>query len=127
MPLEPRTGPDPQPRRRAGALIAFAHRDHLDPGRDLVAAFLLPVQVSILNVGNPSLSPTNLLYNVLATPGGLARFAQEGRLRTPLTRALLTGSVPRDSAALPAATRARASNPASLSARCERCSASRAS
>jgi uncharacterized protein len=56
--------------------------------------FLLPVQVSILNVANPALSPTNLLYNVLATPGGLARFAQEGRLRTPLTRALLAGSVP---------------------------------
>lgn len=53
------------------------------------AVFLLPVQVSILNVANPALSPTNLLYNVLATPGGLARFAQEGRLRTPFARAAL--------------------------------------
>ena len=32
------------------------------------AVFLLPVQVSVLGVPSPSVTPTNLLYNVLAIP-----------------------------------------------------------
>jgi hypothetical protein len=40
------------------------------------------------------LTPTNLLYNVLATPGALLRFARERRLESPLTRALLAGTLP---------------------------------
>jgi uncharacterized membrane protein YfcA len=78
----------------AGALIAFAIATLSTPAGISGAVFLLPVQISLLDVANPALTPTNLLYNVLATPGGLVRFAQERRLRTPLTRALVTGSVP---------------------------------
>lgn len=55
---------------------------------------LLPVQLSVLHVANPALTPTNLLYNVIATPGALARFARERRLLSPLTRPLLTGTLP---------------------------------
>jgi uncharacterized membrane protein YfcA len=78
----------------AGALIAFGVAAVSTPAGVSGAVFLLPVQVSVLHVPNPALTPTNLLYNVLATPGALLRFAQAGRLRTPLTRALLLGSVP---------------------------------
>jgi uncharacterized membrane protein YfcA len=78
----------------AGALIAFGVAAVSTPAGISGAVFLLPVQVSVLHVPNPALTPTNLLYNVLATPGALVRFAQAGRLRTPLTRALLLGSVP---------------------------------
>jgi len=78
----------------AGALIAFAIATLSTPAGISGAVFLLPVQISLLDVANPALTPTNLLYNVLATPGGLVRFAQERRLRTPLTRALVRGSVP---------------------------------
>ena len=78
----------------AGALIAFGVATVSTPAGVSGAVYLLPVQASVLHVPNPALSPTNLLYNVLATPGGLVRFARAGRLWTPLTRALLTGSVP---------------------------------
>ena len=58
------------------------------------AVLLLPVQISVLHVPNPALTPINRLYNVLSTPGALARFARERRLRSPLTRALLIGTIP---------------------------------
>lgn len=37
------------------------------------AVFLLPVQLNILHVPNPSVTPTNLIYNVIAGPGALLR------------------------------------------------------
>ena len=77
-----------------GGVIAFAVSTITTPAGVSGAVFLLPVQVSVLHVANPALTPTNLLYNVLSTPGALARFARERRLRSPLTRALLTGTVP---------------------------------
>ena len=55
---------------------------------------LLPFQISVLGVPSPSVTPTNLLYNVLAVPGGLLRFARGGSLRSPLTRSILCGTVP---------------------------------
>src|SRR5215207_9971207 len=58
------------------------------------AVVLLPVQASLLDVPNPALTPTNLLYNVVATPGALLRFRRHERLRTPLARAMVLGAVP---------------------------------
>ncbi|MFF5490272.1 sulfite exporter TauE/SafE family protein [Streptomyces virginiae] len=58
------------------------------------AVFLLPVQVSVLGVPSPAVTPTNLLYNVVAGPGALLRHARAGRLGGPLTRLLLVGTVP---------------------------------
>ncbi|MFJ4828804.1 sulfite exporter TauE/SafE family protein [Streptomyces sp. NPDC088747] len=58
------------------------------------AVFLLPVQVSILGVPSPAVTPTNLLYNVVAGPGALLRHHRAGSLRGPLTRLLITGTVP---------------------------------
>jgi uncharacterized membrane protein YfcA len=37
------------------------------------AVFLLPVQFSVLGVPNPAVTPTNLLFNVVAGPGALLR------------------------------------------------------
>jgi uncharacterized membrane protein YfcA len=34
------------------------------------AVLLLPFQVSVLGTPSPSVTPTNLLYNVVSTPGG---------------------------------------------------------
>lgn len=50
--------------------------------------------MSVLHTPSPSLTPTNLLYNVIATPGALLRYRGRGILRAPLTRALLAGTVP---------------------------------
>ncbi|MGW6362689.1 TSUP family transporter [Streptomyces sp. NPDC055092] len=58
------------------------------------AVFLLPVQVSVLGVPSPAVTPTNLLYNVVAGPGALLRHWRAGRLGGPLTRLLLVGTVP---------------------------------
>lgn len=58
------------------------------------AVFLLPVQLSVLHVPSPSVTPTNLLYNVVAVPGALARYRQQGDLRSSLVRLLLMGTVP---------------------------------
>jgi uncharacterized membrane protein YfcA len=58
------------------------------------AVFLLPVQLSLLHVPNPAVTPTNLLYNIVAGPGALARYRRTGQLAGPLARLLLTGTLP---------------------------------
>lgn len=58
------------------------------------AVFLLPVQLSILSVPNPAVTPTNLLYNVIAGPGALLKYGRNGQLGGPLTRLLLLGTIP---------------------------------
>lgn len=58
------------------------------------AVFLLPVQLSVLHVPNPAVTPTNLLYNVIAGPGALVRYARQGTLRTPLAARLVLGTLP---------------------------------
>lgn len=58
------------------------------------AVFLVPVQVSLLHTPSPSVTPTNLLYNVIATPGALARYAGRGLARSPLTKTLVLGTLP---------------------------------
>lgn len=58
------------------------------------AVFVLPVQLSVLGVPNPAVTSTNLLYNVIATPGALLRYRRDGLLLTPLTRLLVAGTLP---------------------------------
>ncbi|MDX3694636.1 sulfite exporter TauE/SafE family protein [Streptomyces europaeiscabiei] len=74
----------------AGLLISVA----TSPVGVSGAVFLLPVQVSILGVPSPAVTPTNLLYNVVAGPGALLRYWRAGRLGGPLTRLLIAGTVP---------------------------------
>ncbi len=57
------------------------------------AVFLLPVQLGVLGVPSPAVTPTNLLYNVVAGPGALLRH-RAGLLRDPLTRRLVRGTLP---------------------------------
>ena len=58
------------------------------------AVFMLPIQLTVLAVPNPSVTPTNLVYNVIAGPGALIRYRRRGLLAGPLTRLLLAGTVP---------------------------------
>ncbi|KXK60625.1 hypothetical protein AWW66_17860 [Micromonospora rosaria] len=58
------------------------------------AVFLLPVQLSVLAVPNPAVTPTNLLFNIVAGPGALLRYRRRGGLAGPLTRLLLLGTLP---------------------------------
>jgi uncharacterized membrane protein YfcA len=56
------------------------------------AVFLLPVQLSVLHVPSPAVTPTNLLFNVVAGPGALARYRRNGQLTGPLARLLVAGT-----------------------------------
>ncbi|MEG6521803.1 sulfite exporter TauE/SafE family protein [Desulfotomaculum sp. 1211_IL3151] len=58
------------------------------------AFLLLPFQVSALHYTSPSVSPTNLIYNIVAIPGGLYRYIKEGRMAWPLTWAVVIGTLP---------------------------------
>jgi uncharacterized protein len=58
------------------------------------AVFLLPVQLSVLGVPSPAVTPTNLLYNVVAGPGALIRYWRDSRVTGPLTRLLVLGTLP---------------------------------
>jgi len=58
------------------------------------AFLLLPFQVSVLGFTSPSVSPTNLIFNIVATPGGIYRYQREGRMAWPLAWALIIGTLP---------------------------------
>ncbi|MFI6033503.1 sulfite exporter TauE/SafE family protein [Streptomyces sp. NPDC051315] len=58
------------------------------------AVFLLPVQLSVLSVPGPAVTPTNLLFNVVAGPGALWRYRRDGTLRGALPRRLVLGALP---------------------------------
>jgi uncharacterized membrane protein YfcA len=58
------------------------------------AVFLLPVQLSVLHVPSPRVTPTNLMFNLVSGPGGLLRYRARGQLDRALAAQLVTGSVP---------------------------------
>jgi uncharacterized membrane protein YfcA len=64
------------------------------PGGVSGAVLLLPFQVGVLGTPSPAVTPTNLLYNVVATPGALYRYWRQGQTGGELTRYLLTGTLP---------------------------------
>ncbi|BBH68710.1 hypothetical protein ACTI_53950 [Actinoplanes sp. OR16] len=74
----------------AGLLIAMV----TSPVGVSGAVFLLPVQLSVLGVPNPAVTPTNLLFNVVSGPGALVRYRSAGQLTGPLARLLIAGTVP---------------------------------
>jgi uncharacterized membrane protein YfcA len=59
------------------------------------AILLLPFQVSVLGTPSPAVTPTNLLYNVIATPAALYRYRRQhqdgGHLAVLLTAGTLPG------------------------------------
>ncbi|HEV3292029.1 MAG TPA: sulfite exporter TauE/SafE family protein [Streptosporangiaceae bacterium] len=58
------------------------------------AVLLLPFQVSVLGTPSPSVTPTNLLYNVVATPGALYRYWRQGQTGGRLAVLLIAGTLP---------------------------------
>ena len=58
------------------------------------AVLLLPFQVSVLGTPSPAVTPTNLLYNVLATPGALFRYWRQGQTGGRLAVLLICGTLP---------------------------------
>lgn len=58
------------------------------------AFLLLPFQVSILNFTSPSVSATNLVYNLIAIPGGVYRYIREGRMAWPIVSITILSTLP---------------------------------
>jgi uncharacterized membrane protein YfcA len=58
------------------------------------AFLLLPFQVSVLGFTSPAVSPTNLVFNVVAIPSGVYRYIKEGRMAWPLTWVVVVGTLP---------------------------------
>jgi uncharacterized protein len=77
-----------------GAACAFFLALLTTPAGVSGAVLLLPIQLSLLHVPSPAVTPTNLLYNVAATPGGLLRFWHEHRMLSSLTALLVAGTLP---------------------------------
>jgi uncharacterized membrane protein YfcA len=58
------------------------------------AFLLLPFQVSVLGFTSPSVSSTNLVYNIFAIPSGVYRYMREGRMAWPLVWVIIAGTLP---------------------------------
>jgi uncharacterized protein len=58
------------------------------------AVLLLPFQVGVLGTPSPAVTPTNLLYNVVATPGALYRYWRQGQAGGKLSLVLIAGTLP---------------------------------
>jgi hypothetical protein len=58
------------------------------------AFLLLPFQMSVLGYTSPSVSATNLVFNIVAIPSGVYRYIKEGRMAWPLAWVLIVGTIP---------------------------------
>lgn len=58
------------------------------------AFLLLPFQMSVLNYTAPSVSATNLVFNLVAIPSGVYRFIREGRMLWSLNWVIVAGTLP---------------------------------
>lgn len=75
-------------------LVAFIISSMTAPAGVSGAFLLLPFQMTVLNFTSPSVSPTNLIYNIVAIPGGLYRYIKDGRMAWPLTWMVIAGTLP---------------------------------
>jgi uncharacterized membrane protein YfcA len=73
---------------------AFAIAVPATPAGISGAVLLLPFQVSVLGTPSPAVTPTNLLYNVVATPGALYRYWRQGQTGGSLALVLIAGTMP---------------------------------
>lgn len=58
------------------------------------AFLLLPFQMSVLQYTAPSVSATNLVFNLVAIPGGVYRYVREGRMLWSLVLIIALGTLP---------------------------------
>ena len=65
-------------------MVAFVVSFFTSMGGVSGAFLLLPFQISILGFTSPAVSPTNLVYNIVAIPSGVYRYIREGRMAWPL-------------------------------------------
>jgi len=75
-------------------LVAFTIASLVTSAGVSGAFLILPFQMSVLGFTAPAVSATNLLYNVIAIPGGVSQYIREGRMAWPLAWTTLLGTLP---------------------------------
>src|SRR4030043_71688 len=75
-------------------LVALVVSSFTSMGGVSGAFLLLPFQVSVLGFTSPAVSPTNLVYNIVAIPSGVYRYLREGRMNWPLAGIIIMGTLP---------------------------------
>ena len=65
-------------------VVAFVVSFFTSMGGVSGAFLLLPFQVSYLGYTGPGVTPTNLIFNIVAIPSGVWRYLREGRMLWPL-------------------------------------------
>lgn len=78
----------------AATVIAFLVALVATPAGVSGAVFLLPVQLGVLGVATPAVTPTNLVYNLIATPPAVIRRWRDGALEWRLAGLLVVFAVP---------------------------------
>jgi uncharacterized protein len=75
-------------------LVAFVVSFFSSMGGISGAVLLLPFQMSVLGFTSPAVSATNLVFNIIAIPGGVYQYTREGRMIRSLTWVVVGGTVP---------------------------------
>src|ERR1035441_2354127 len=70
-------------------LVAFLVALLTTPAGISGAFLLLPFQMSVLGFVSRAVTPTNLVYNIFATPGGIYRYIHERRMNWALAGAII--------------------------------------
>jgi uncharacterized protein len=78
----------------AALAASFAIAGVATPAGISGAVLLLPFQVSVLGTPSPAVTPTNLLYNVIATPGALYEYWRQHQTDGRLSLTLIAGTLP---------------------------------
>jgi uncharacterized membrane protein YfcA len=78
----------------AALLASYAIATIASPSGVSGAVLLLPFQISVLGTPSPAVTPTNLLFNVIATPGALYRYWRQHQTGGRLTGVLIAGTLP---------------------------------
>ncbi|MDD4052718.1 MAG: sulfite exporter TauE/SafE family protein [candidate division Zixibacteria bacterium] len=75
-------------------VVAFAISCVTSTGGLSGAFLLLPFQVSVLGFVSPAVTPTNLLFNIVAIPSGVYRYYREKRMVWSITAITILGTLP---------------------------------
>lgn len=75
-------------------IVSFLVAFFTSPAGVSGAFLLLPFQVSVLGFTSPSVSATNLVYNLIAIPSGVYRYIREGRMAWPIAFVMILATSP---------------------------------
>ena len=75
-------------------LVAFLVALVVTPAGVSGAFLLLPFQISVLGFTSPAVTATNLIYNIVSVPGGLAKYIRDRRMVWPIAWVIAAGTLP---------------------------------